>query len=62
MLDESDPDVYLTVRKLVMVSLMEVFKDTVPGYRIRLPTDSEKQTKVGNTYYFSYVWHTQSWR
>ncbi|KAK3095067.1 hypothetical protein FSP39_009879 [Pinctada imbricata] len=46
MLDEADQEVYLTVRKLVMVSLMEIFKDIVPGYRIRLPTDSEKQIKV----------------
>ncbi|KAJ8317063.1 hypothetical protein KUTeg_004967 [Tegillarca granosa] len=46
MLEESDPDVYLSVRKLVMVSLKEVFKDIVPGYRIRMPTQEEKQQKL----------------
>ncbi|KAL3864374.1 hypothetical protein ACJMK2_006064 [Sinanodonta woodiana] len=46
MLEESDPDVYVTVRKLVMVSLMEIFKDIVPGYKIRLLTDQEKQQKM----------------
>ncbi|KAM9559292.1 nucleolar complex protein 3 homolog [Salvelinus alpinus] len=33
MLMETNP--YMAVRKLVMVSLMEVFKDIVPSYRIR---------------------------
>jgi nucleolar complex protein 3 len=46
-LTESDPDVFLTVRKLAMVSMMEVFKDIIPGYRIRLPTEAEKAQKVG---------------
>lgn len=45
---ECDPDVFLTVRKLAMVSMMEVFRDIIPGYRIRLPTESEKATKVEN--------------
>ncbi|XP_048745661.2 nucleolar complex protein 3 homolog [Ostrea edulis] len=45
-LTESDPDVFLTVRKLAMVSLMEVFKDIIPGYRIRLPTEAEKAQKL----------------
>ncbi|XP_061184775.1 nucleolar complex protein 3 homolog [Saccostrea echinata] len=43
---ESDPDVFLTVRKLAMVSMMEVFKDIIPGYRIRLPTEAEKTQKL----------------
>lgn len=43
---ESDPDVFLTVRKLAMVSMMEVLKDIIPGYRIRLPTEAEKAAKV----------------
>lgn len=46
MLDETDPDISITIRKLVMVSLTEVFKDTVPGYRIRPLSDKEKNTKV----------------
>ena len=46
MLNEKDPDVLVTVRKLVMVSLMEVFKDIIPGYRIRLPSEQEQKQKV----------------
>ncbi|KAM9411729.1 nucleolar complex protein 3 homolog [Salvelinus alpinus] len=46
MLMETDPYVAVTVRKLVMVSLMEVFKDIVPSYRIRPLTETEKASKV----------------
>uniref|UniRef100_A0A671XDV5 Nucleolar complex protein 3 homolog n=1 Tax=Sparus aurata TaxID=8175 RepID=A0A671XDV5_SPAAU len=46
MLMESDPCVAVTVRKLVMVSLMEIFKDITPSYRIRPLTPEEKATKV----------------
>lgn len=46
MLMEAEPSVAVSVRKLVMVSLMEVFKDIAPSYRIRPLTDIEKNTKV----------------
>uniref|UniRef100_A0A8C9Y4L7 Nucleolar complex protein 3 homolog n=1 Tax=Sander lucioperca TaxID=283035 RepID=A0A8C9Y4L7_SANLU len=46
MLMESDPSVAVTVRKLVMVSLMEIFKDIAPTYRIRPLTPEEKAAKV----------------
>ncbi|XP_022598762.1 nucleolar complex protein 3 homolog [Seriola dumerili] len=46
MLMESDPSVAVTVRKLVMVSLMEIFKDIAPTYRIRPLTPAEKAAKV----------------
>ncbi|XP_018544129.1 nucleolar complex protein 3 homolog [Lates calcarifer] len=46
MLMESDPSVAVTVRKLVMVSLMEIFKDIAPTYRIRPLTTAEKAAKV----------------
>ncbi|KAM6897544.1 nucleolar complex protein 3 homolog [Xenentodon cancila] len=46
MLMEADPSVALSVRKLVMVSLMEIFKDIVPAYRIRPLTAEEKNAKV----------------
>ncbi|CAJ1081309.1 nucleolar complex protein 3 homolog [Xyrichtys novacula] len=46
MLMEADPCVAVTVRKLVMVSLMEIFKDISPTYRIRPLTPEEKATKV----------------
>lgn len=46
MLMETDPCIAVTVRKLVTVSLMEIFKDIVPSYRIRPLTDTEKNTKV----------------
>lgn len=52
MLMEQDPDVAVTVRKLVIVSLMELFKDVTPSYKIRPLTEAEKSSKVilGNDY------------
>ncbi|KAM4524743.1 nucleolar complex protein 3 homolog [Odontesthes bonariensis] len=46
MLMEADPSVAVSVRKLVMVSLMEIFKDIAPTYRIRPLTAVEKTAKV----------------
>ncbi|XP_052772376.1 nucleolar complex protein 3 homolog [Mya arenaria] len=46
LLKESDPDVFVTVRKYTMMSLLEVFKDIIPGYRLRLPTDKEKHQQM----------------
>ncbi|NWI89455.1 NOC3L protein, partial [Pitta sordida] len=46
MLMEQDPNVAVIVRKLVMVSLMEIFKDITPSYKIRPLTEAEKATKV----------------
>ncbi|XP_039402633.1 nucleolar complex protein 3 homolog [Mauremys reevesii] len=46
MLMEQDPNVAVIVRKLVMVSLMEIFKDITPSYKIRPLTEAEKHTKV----------------
>lgn len=34
LMDESNPEVYITVRKLATVSLLEVFKDLLPSYHI----------------------------
>lgn len=46
MLMERDPCVAVTIRKLVMVSLMEIFKDITPTYRIRPLTAAEMAVKV----------------
>lgn len=46
MLTEQDPDVAVTVRKLVIISLLELFKDITPSYKIRPLTEAEKCTKV----------------
>lgn len=51
MLMESDPCVAVTVRKLVMVSLMEIFKDITPTYRIRPLTPTEKADKVTSVFH-----------
>jgi len=45
-MDIGDGDVPMTVCKLSMLSLMEVFKDILPDYRIRLFTSTEKHQKV----------------
>ncbi|GMH33808.1 hypothetical protein BSKO_01642 [Bryopsis sp. KO-2023] len=34
------------IQRLAMVSLLAIFKDICPGYRIRLPTEKEKSVKV----------------
>ncbi|KAG7190130.1 hypothetical protein KM043_006263 [Ampulex compressa] len=34
LMEESNPEVYITVRKLATVSLMEIFKDILPSYNI----------------------------
>ncbi len=47
MLEESEPDIQITVKKLAMFSLMEIFKDIIPGYRIRVATEQEKTQPVG---------------
>ncbi|CAG5120316.1 unnamed protein product, partial [Candidula unifasciata] len=46
MLGETALGVSLSVRKYAMISLMEVFKDIVPGYRLRIPTEKEKSQRV----------------
>lgn len=46
MLMEQDPDVAVTVRKLVIISLMELFKDITPSYKIRPLTEAEKSSKI----------------
>ncbi|KAK2496919.1 hypothetical protein MC885_005735 [Smutsia gigantea] len=46
MLMEQDPDVAVTVRKLVIISLMELFKDITPSYKIRPLTETEKSIKI----------------
>lgn len=44
--DEKDVDVEITTRKLAMVSLLAVFKDIIPGYPIRVPTQKERAVKL----------------
>lgn len=34
MMDERASEVYITIRKLAMVSLLEIFKDLLPSYNI----------------------------
>ncbi|CAK9795003.1 Nucleolar complex protein 3 homolog [Anthophora plagiata] len=34
LMEENDPEVYITVRKLATVSILEVFKDLLPSYQI----------------------------
>ena len=45
-MDVSEGGVPMTVCKLAMLSLMEVFKDVLPEYRIRMLTNVEKHQKV----------------
>lgn len=43
---EQDSTVAVTVRKLVLISLMEIFKDLAPSYKIRPLTEEEKTARV----------------
>ncbi|XP_033102734.1 nucleolar complex protein 3 homolog [Anneissia japonica] len=45
-LHEDDVEIMITIRKLVMVSMLEVFKDIVPGYRIREWGEKANQVKL----------------
>jgi nucleolar complex protein 3 len=46
----------LTIRRLAILSLMAVFKDIVPGYRIRKLTEKELSEKVSQM-----VGQTRDW-
>ncbi|XP_028929599.1 LOW QUALITY PROTEIN: nucleolar complex protein 3 homolog [Ornithorhynchus anatinus] len=46
LLTEQDPSIAVIVRKLVMLSLMEIFKDITPSYKIRALTEAERSAKV----------------
>lgn len=74
MLEEEDPVVSYSVRKLAAVSLLEVFKDILPDYRIRNLSNEEKEVKVSgmqlhnSPYIFislllvcDYVWYLNVW-
>lgn len=44
MMDEYIPEVFLTIKKLVMVSLLEIFKDILPSYQLK-QHDGNKDVK-----------------
>ncbi|KAG8552311.1 hypothetical protein GDO81_004472 [Engystomops pustulosus] len=46
MLTEQDSTVAVTIRKLVLISLLEIFKDIAPSYKIRPLTEEEKTARV----------------
>ena len=49
-LEEDDPAIQITAKKLGMTSMLEVYKNIIPQYRIRELTDAEKQQAV--SYHF----------
>ena len=46
MLGDVDGTVPVEVRKLSLLSMLEVFKDIIPSYRIRILSQSEKKQSV----------------
>lgn len=47
MMDEKSFEIYITVRKLAMVSLLEVFKDILPSYSIiQISQEGVKCTQI----------------
>lgn len=47
LMEETNPEIYITVRKLATVSLMEVFKDLLPSYQIlQIPQEGVKCTQI----------------
>ncbi|KAL0269355.1 UNVERIFIED_CONTAM: hypothetical protein PYX00_007118 [Menopon gallinae] len=45
MLTDVDPEVCITVKKLALVSLLEIFKDILPEYQIRIHDDPKVKLK-----------------
>lgn len=48
MLNETDPEVCVTVKKLTLVSILEVFKDLLPEYEIKHHNNANVKCKLGN--------------
>ncbi|XP_013776685.1 nucleolar complex protein 3 homolog [Limulus polyphemus] len=46
LMGEKDPEIFLSSRKLAALSLLEIFRDILPSYKIRLPTQKEKEQRV----------------
>jgi len=44
--DDGDPRLGFTVKKFVMLSMLEIFKDVIPSYRIRALTEQEKSQRM----------------
>ena len=44
--DAADPRIGLTVKKLVILSMLEIFKDIIPSYRIRALTEIERSQRM----------------
>ena len=44
--DDGDPRLAFTVKKFVMLSMLEIFKDVIPSYRIRALTEQEKSQRM----------------
>ena len=44
--DDGDPRLSATVKKLVMLSMLEIFKDVVPSYRIRQLSEVERSQRM----------------
>ena len=44
--DDGDPRLGSTAKKLVMLSMLEIFKDVVPSYRIRALTETERSQRM----------------
>ena len=44
--DDGDPRLGSTVKKLVVLSLLEIFRDVIPSYRIRALTDQERSQRM----------------
>ena len=46
LLVSDDCESVIILKKMVMISLTEVFKDIIPDYRIHLQTDKERKQQV----------------
>ncbi|XP_076311542.1 nucleolar complex protein 3 [Tachypleus tridentatus] len=46
LMGEKDPEIFLSSRKLAALSLLEIFCDILPSYKIRVPTEKEKVQRV----------------
>jgi hypothetical protein len=60
MLNQPDIRDSLILRKLIIVSMCEIFKDIVPSYKIRGWTEKEKDQNVNNIFYTAAIFFTKS--
>lgn len=51
LMDDRTPELYFTLTKILIASLLEVFKDLLPSYQIKKAEDTGIKCKFSNLFY-----------